>query len=179
MTGVTSSATGRRVFSLAVAAYVVLSSAALCFLFQTFGCDYKTIVLLLILAVPWIVALRMRRRWQATQGREFAFLAVLMLFVLGGSGYAVWYWFDNDFHRLYAEDVRFSKLTREVRADAAFRNVRLSATRFKVNVSLYSITGTVASQSDLDRLKLLAERYGFLSCMDEVKLVGTATPTTD
>jgi hypothetical protein len=57
----------------------------------------------------------------------------------------------------------------------AFCNVDLSAKRFKVASSLCVIEGSVASQSDLGRLKSLGTQHGFLSHMDHIKVIDAST----
>ena len=56
----------------------------------------------------------MRCRWQAVRGRQLAFLLVLVIFVFGGNTFVIWDWYDTGMDRVYAEDVRFSELTRLV-----------------------------------------------------------------
>ena len=137
----------RRAFSLGIAAYAVAWIGALVFASRVFGMG-GAIGLSLILVLPFIVAVRMRLRWPAVRGREFAFLLVLFVFVSGGSVFTVWDWYDVGMHHQHARDVKFDELAHEAHAVPSYKG-------------RYMIRGTVASQADLERFLALCVQYDF------------------
>jgi len=147
----------RTAFSLGIVAYTVAWIGALVFASRVFGIG-GAIGLSLILVIPFLVAVRMRRRWPAVRGREYAFLLVLLCFVFGGSAFTVWRWYDSCMDLQHARDVRFEELARVAHAEPAFRDVEFSFTSYK---GRYVIRGTVASQADLERFLALCDRYDF------------------
>jgi hypothetical protein len=161
----------RRAFSLAIGGYLVAWAAASCFLYRVFGCSgyANSMMLSLILAVPALVAVRMRFRRRATRPREFTFLAVLLIFVLAGSGYAVSYWYEKGFDRNHAVEVRFDDFSAIVQRDPAFSRVDVHVPKRGYKDS-YRVSGTVPSETDLIRLKSLARQYDLLWCVEKIEL---------
>jgi hypothetical protein len=110
----------------------------------------------------------MRFNWNATRPREFAFLATLLIVVLAGGIFTASNWYAKCKHLGHATDVRFSELGKTVRQDPAFSHVEFHAPNSGYKDS-YHIRGTVASETDLDRLKALSKQYGFADVI-EVKV---------
>jgi len=154
----TECSTAKNAFSLAIAAYAIAWIVVFVFLYRVFGIDTASIILLLIIAFPLFVALRMQHRWLRLRIRDFAFLSVLLVIIVSGSGGAIWRLYSDGIHNQHVADIRFGKLANAAHSNMAFRNVDFSITRFK---GRYIIQGEVASQSDLEHLEALCDKYGF------------------
>lgn len=137
-------------------------AAGFVFIFHEFGLS-AALTLSLILAPSLVVAVRLRRRWPAVRGRELAFFALSLAISCGGVAYVVRDWYEAGMDRYHAEDVRWAEFERRIGRDPAFRDVRINMTDRK---NIYWASGTVASESELDRLKSLASRCGIERRLD-------------
>lgn len=171
--------TARKAFSRVLAVYALAWAGIFVFVHRMFGIDTATIILLSVIAAPFVVALRMRSRWPEVRKHEFAYLLILMVFVLGGSVYTIYYWTDIGLHNKHASYLRFQELTVNAQKDPAFNDVEFSASEFKVTWDIFQIRGTVVSQADLERLKSLCDQYGFSLHEDDVVVSGSATRTNE
>jgi hypothetical protein len=158
--------TSRRLFSLAIIAYLLVTVGVLVFTLRVFVMGLA-VGLEMIFIFPIAVAMRMRSRWPDVRVEEFALLVVLVAFVWGGSAYVIWYNYDRGMHIEHAQNLKFEAFRHELRKDPAFRNVTAEYVRW---MSRYSLKGTVASQADWDRLKALADRFGFGSWIEDVAI---------
>src|SRR5437867_2998970 len=111
--------TQRVALNVAVLASAVLLVGGFAFVSWDFGFRGAA-VLSLVLALPLVVAVRLRRRWPAVRGRELVFLATLFCAVSGGGIFVVRAWYDDGLDRDHAEDVRWAEFERRLRRDAAF-----------------------------------------------------------
>ncbi len=168
----TERSTEKKAFSLGIATYALAWAGVLVFLHRVFGMDVAAIILSLVLVVPLVVAVQMRRRWPEVRKHELAYLLILMAFVLGGSVYTIHYWADIGLHNKHTSYLRFQELTVNAQKDPAFNDVEFSASEFKVDWDIFQIRGTVASQADLERLKSLCDQYGFSSYAKDVVVSG-------
>jgi hypothetical protein len=162
------SSMARTAFSLGIVAYAVAWIGALVFASRVFGIG-GAIGLSLIFVLPFLVAVRMRFRWPAARGREYAFLFVLLCFVFGGSAFTVWRWYDSCMDIQHARDVTFEELARIVDANPAFHGIQFSVNNH--NKCRYWIRGSVVSQADLKSLQALCDHNGFPNCVMEVAVV--------
>jgi len=159
--------TARKAFSLGIAVYAVAWAGVFVFVYRVFGIDLPAILLSLILAVPLVVAVRMRCRWPALRGREFVFLLLLVIFASGGGVFVIQHLYDTCRDLMRTEDRRFDEFTRIAHADPAFRDINfltVSSKRFR------QIQGTVATQADLDRFQTLFHEYHFPFYLVEVSV---------
>ena len=149
------SVTARRVFSLAIFAYLVVWVVVFVFLSRVFG-NGDAILLSLAFVPPLVIALRMLRRWPLVRRRELAYLSALVIFISGASVYVVRYWSEIGMdrgHEAYEEFVEFRRL---LARDPAFRNVELS---YYENLKCpYWMRGSVTSDADADRLRSIADQ---------------------
>jgi hypothetical protein len=113
--------------------------------------------LCVILAFPLIVGVRLRLRWPAVRGRELVLAIFLAAFAILGVGYLVTEWHRTGLDRDHAQDVAYANLDRALQNDPAFRDVQIRFTRGK---HIYWISGSVDSQEDFDRLKILVAEFG-------------------
>lgn len=110
----------------------------------------------LLLTLPLVVAVRLGRRWPAEWTRDLAYLAILLCLVLAVVVLAI----RDVAHR---EGVKWAKFEGLIRQDPAFRNVRIRVTDLK---DIHWAEGTVTSEEDLARLRLLASRCGINQRLD-------------
>jgi len=156
----------RRVFTLAIAAYLVAWALGFAFATRVFG-PGAAAFLSVILAFPFALALRMRSRWRNLRAREFAFLFTLLLVAVAGVGRVVWDWYDTGWDRERAQDVEFVEFARLVHDDPAFRGIEVPE-----SPKWLGMRGTVASDADLDRLRSLVARSSIRWTMEEVQVAG-------
>ncbi|MBN1395689.1 MAG: hypothetical protein JW959_11755 [Pirellulales bacterium] len=162
----------KNVLALGVGVYAALWLCLLFAAFIMFGIDAGAVVLMSITAVPALVALRMLLRTAEVKKREWVFLAVLTLFVLGSGLYTIGYWVDIGLADNHASNSRFRELTACAKKDSAFSNIEFSRIEFKVGHDLFEIRGTVPSQADLERLKSLCDKYRFSFHAKDVVISG-------
>ena len=150
-----------KLFSLAMIVYIIMWAAGFVFVAQVFGIGGTTI-LSLIPALPFVVGLKMRRRWPAVRRREFAFLALLLIVATGGVIGVVGKWYETGMDRYHADDVKWAEFGRALRKDAAFQDFEIHLSRKHG----YWVSGTVASEADIGRLNSLAIRCGITPPLD-------------
>jgi hypothetical protein len=142
------------------AALALLASAAVlvggfAFVSRDFGFVAAT-VLSLILAAPLVVAARLwLRRTPIVDGREFALFMVLFFAASAACTFLIWSWYDSGLDDRYLEDVQWSRFENEFRRDPAFQYLTTEWNK----KSRYYLVGKVASETDLDRLRMLAEKH--------------------
>jgi hypothetical protein len=150
-----------KLFSLAILVYLLIWAAGFVFVSRVFGIG-NTTILFLIPALPFVVGLRMRRRWPAVRTREFAFLTLLLIVASGGVIGVVKNWYENGMDRYHADDVKWAEFGRALRKDTTFQDLAIHLTRKHG----YWVSGTVASEADLGRLNSLAIRCGITPPLD-------------
>jgi hypothetical protein len=169
----------KKVFSLAIAAYAATWAGAFVFAFRVFGMG-AAMLLSWMLVLPFLIAVRMRRRWTAVRRREIVRLLVLLVLVSGGgSAFVIWHCYDLGMHNTYRAEVKFGELVRIVGEDPAFRNIELKRIPFKSFHPISQIQGTVASQADLERIRLLCDQYGFPLRPSDVSVIGHKETTNE
>lgn len=146
----------RRLLTALILVYLIAWAAGFVLACRAFGLG-GAMLLSMIPSLPLVVAARLRRRWPAVRGREFALLTVLLVVALGGVAGVVRSWYDAGTHRDHAEDVMYEEFGRRLRGDPAFRHVVIE---FSPRKHIYWVSGTVATRADLDRLGALAVRCG-------------------
>jgi hypothetical protein len=158
----------KRLFFLAIAAYLIIWAALFIFESRPFGVG-SAIISSLLQAIPFIIALRMLIRWQTQRRREFVYLFILVIFVYGGVAYRIWDMYDKGQDRYYIEKSEFSEFYQLLHNDPAFRNVEITETPKE-----YLMTGTLSSEADLNRLKALTTRYPHLNIDERLKVTENA-----
>jgi hypothetical protein len=166
----------KKALSLGIVIYAIFWAIAFAGLAVGFGVSWA-VTLSLLIAVPFVIAVRFRFREGPIRETEFLYLLLVSVVVFVGSACVVSYWHDVGIDREHARYENFGRLTQLVRDDPAFRDINLTYTPFKIECGLYSIEGTVASKADLDRLASLAEQYGFLSEISGVRVSGNSVGT--
>lgn len=156
----------RRVFSVAMVVYLIIWVVVFAFVYRVFGSGFA-IALSVILALPIAIALRMFRRWHFLRRREFVFLFALLIVVFGTISGLIWNWYDTGMDRRHVKEMEFVEFGHRLQKDPAFRNIELL-----VSPKEFWMRGTVASSSDLNRLKSLAAQGHISWDMEEVKVVG-------
>jgi hypothetical protein len=142
-------------FSLVLGAYLVAWVGLLVFTMRTFG----DAAISLLTLIPLVVGARLRYRWPRVQGKELVFLLVVVMVASGGAALVLWHCYDQGLDVRYAIEVKWVNFENRVRHDPAFRGVVLHQPHPPLK-SWYGLSGTVASQADLDRLRALAVEYG-------------------
>jgi hypothetical protein len=150
--GNTSNILLRSLFSLAIFVYVVIWAVVFLFESSPFGIG-SSILSSFILAVPFVIALRMLFRWNTLRVHEFVYLLALTIFVYGGVAYSIWDMFDKGQDRYYKEQLEFSEFDYLLHKDPAFHNVELLEAP-----KAFWMRGIVNSDVDLDRLKKLSSQ---------------------
>jgi hypothetical protein len=156
----------RNLFSTAIAAYLALWAVVFIAVFRTFGIS-QAVALSLLFAVPFFIAVRLRLRQSPIREVEIVYLLLVLVLVLGGAAYTAWHWHDVGLDREHAQALKFAELTRLIRDNPAFGNVEL----FPEGKHGPEVRGTVASQTDYDRLKSLVKQYEFPFYDSDIKLV--------
>ena len=146
--------TGRRLFTIGIAAYLLAWIGVTWHLVQVFW--YSPVMWLAVVeSFPLIAAFRMRRRWPAVKPSEIVYPIVLISVASGGAYAAVSNWYGYEMHRDHAEDLQYAELERLMREDPAFRHVEI---RLSDRKHIYWLEGTVPTDADLKRLYGLAAR---------------------
>lgn len=109
----------------------------------------------LILALPLVVAVRLRRRSPSARPRELAFLVVLVCAAVGSSAFVTREWYASGFAERHLEDLQWSRFESAFRRDPAYRNL---VTEWN-HKSRYYVEGEVATEADLERLCKLAKQH--------------------
>jgi hypothetical protein len=141
-------------FTLFVAGFVFVS--------LVFGLS-NALALSLLLLPPLVVTVRLCLRWTPVRGRELAFLAILLCGASGSIVFVAWDWYAAGMARYHDDDVKWTEFERLMRRDPAFRNLKINLTDRK---HIYWASGTVSSETDLDRLRSLASRCGIERRLD-------------
>jgi hypothetical protein len=144
-----------RPFTIILMVYFLVCGVGFAFVARVFGLE-GAMVLSLIPALPLVVAVRMRCRWDTVKNKEFAFLAVLLIVAIGGVIGVVRNWYETGMDHRHAEDVKYAEFGRELLRDPSFRDLKINAGLKNV----HWVSGTVASEADLARLYSLAARHG-------------------
>jgi len=144
---------------LASAALLVGGFAVVC---RDFGFQSAAVISLL-LGLPLLAAVRVRRQWPAVRGREVAFLAVLLSVAAGGGAFVARAWYADGLDRDHAQDVKWAEFERRVGRDPAFRSVEIHKSERK---NIHWASGTVGSAADLARLRYVAAECGIEGRID-------------
>lgn len=168
--------TRRRTLGVAVLASLALLVGGFAFVSREFG-SRNAAALTPLLALPLAIAARLCRR-PAVFGRGLVFFAVLFCGASTGVVLVVRAWYADALDRDHAEDVKWDAFERRVRTDPAFRDVQVNKSERK---SIHWASGTVASESDLSRLRSLAAECGIEGRLDgpyahSVSLTARARP---
>ena len=83
------------------------------------------------------------------------FLFTLLTIALVAVGGIVWNWYDTGMDREHTEDVDYAEFGRLLHSDHAFQNIELLVSRKHI----FLMRGSVATNADRDRLRLLAAQY--------------------
>ncbi len=103
-------------------------------------------VLSLLLALPLVVAARLRGRWPAVRGRELLFLAILFCVATGGGAFVVRAWYADALDRDHAEDMRWAEFERRLRRDPAFRHGEVHESKRKnIHMTAHDMIGLDAA----------------------------------
>lgn len=147
-----------RLWSLAVAIAAGLSLVVGGFAFAstTFGSG-SAVGLSLLLILPLAAGVRLCCQWPAVRGRDLGVVALLFCVVSGGGMLVVRDWYRDGIDLYHAEDLRWAEFERRFRQDRAFADVQVHKTERK---EIHWASGSVASQTDLDRLITLAAECG-------------------
>ena len=149
----------QKAFLLGIVAYAVAWIGVLVFAYRVFGM-FGVVGLFWILVLPFVIAIRICRRWPEVRGREFAFLLVLIAFVFAGGVFTIRGWYDKCVDLHHAQDVKFEELSRVVSENPTYCNIKLARVPFKTFSPIYQIQGTVASQTDLEHFRSLCDGHG-------------------
>ena len=150
----TASPTMRKAFTIAIVGYLIAWAATLVFVSCVFGSGL-VIGLSLVPAVPFVIALLMRGRWETVRQRELALLFTLVVLVAGAVVFVIFGSYAAGIDRRHAVNVACAEFSRLLLADPAFRYVTLSHENYKSPVA---VRGVVDSHADLDRLLTLADQ---------------------
>lgn len=143
-------------FSIAILAYFLASAVGFLYVARVFGLG-GAMLLSLIPALPLVVAVRLRRRRPAVRRTELILLLALSVVASGGGIFVVRDWFDKGLDSRRDEDLRWAEFGSALRRDPAFKNVDIKKSLRK---DIYWVSGTVATEADLNRLQSLATRFG-------------------
>ena len=148
----------RVAFMAATVAFVGFFAGGFALVARDFGLG-SAAILLLVLAWPLIVAVRLSRRWSAVRDKELAFLAILFCIAGGASTFLVGTWYDSGLHRRHAEDLSWAEFEVRLRDVPAFRDVRVHKSEGK---HIHWVGGVLDSDADLEHLNVLASECGII-----------------
>jgi len=147
----------KRWFSGGILAYGILCVVAALFVHSIFGLGLASGILL-ILALPAVVSLRIAIGWQRQSRKDFVFLLALLIAALGAAGYVVQGNYDRGMAQHHIEELKANDFARTLRSDPAYRD--LKAHFGGKGTGHLSIEGTVRSADELARLNSLVDQSG-------------------
>ena len=159
----------RIAFFMAMIVYLIGCIAEFIFLTQQFGLK-PAFVLSLISALPLAIAFYMWHRWNSIRKTSFDWLSLALVVTVAATAWTC----TENIKRSYNHNVHhgaqwtffrprdpgevsWEKFGQELRKDPAFQNVKVVLTERK---HIHYVSGTLKSESDLDRLKALAQKCG-------------------
>jgi hypothetical protein len=163
-------------FSVGIGGYAAGWIGVCIFVQQAFGLDIPALLLFLVLTIPLIVAMRMRRRWPVLSGREYAYLLSLIILVLLGCVFVIQNWYVQGIDLQHAQDLKFDELMQNAKEDPQYLHVEFSITNHK---GRYIISGSVASQTDLKHLQAMCKQYGFQRYLTDVVVLNASQSQAD
>lgn len=162
----------RRLFTLAILAYSSFWGVGLPLLALTFGSG-SAIGLAIIVALPLIIALRMRNRCDAVRKGELAMLLTLVIVVFVAAVTVITIWYDAGLDHRHTRDLKHAQFGRLLHKDPAFGKVEV----YNCKGAAW-LQGTVDSHADLQRLNALADQYG-VGWSDNVEIATKANETPE
>ena len=158
--------TTARLFSLTIAVYLTACAAEFIFIARVFGAN-PAMAFSLLAAIPLVVGVRMRLRWNSVNALDFVPLVLVVTFATWGNIAVVQGWYAAGLHlnpgtwTLFEspsqEDLNWKEFGREFRKDPAFKDIKIELTERK---HIYWASGTLTSENDLERLVPLANKCG-------------------
>jgi hypothetical protein len=166
----------RMAFAIVIVVYAALWVTTFEFVSREFGSN-KAVGLSLVLAIPFVIALRLCLRRHAVRAVEIVYFLVLLCLTLAGSVVAVRQWQDVKPDPSDAKDVEFRQLADVVHSDRAFEHIEFRIAESKGY--RYLLRGSAASHADVERLEVLCSQGGFSRGIMEIEVVVTNNGSGD